>query len=194
LSSGDLTSSSLLRRAAAQEPSAWQRLVSLYSPLVTHWCRQAGVREVDIPDVSQDVFAAVVSGLSSFQADRTGNTFRGWLRGIARHKILDHFRGRGAPPAGGSEAHWRLQQVPGPSVEFELSEGPSEIDDLYRRALSLVQTQFEERTWMAFWRVAVENRTPAEIASQMGTTAGAVRQAKSRVLRRLKEEMGELIA
>jgi hypothetical protein len=32
------------------------------------------------------------------------------------------------------------------------------------------------------------------VAAERGTTANAVRQAKSRVLRRLKEELGELIA
>jgi DNA-directed RNA polymerase specialized sigma24 family protein len=32
------------------------------------------------------------------------------------------------------------------------------------------------------------------VAADMGITANAVRQAKSRVLRRLKEEMGGLIA
>jgi RNA polymerase sigma-70 factor (ECF subfamily) len=60
--------------------------------------------------------------------------------------------------------------------------------------LRQVQHQFEDRTWTAFWRVTVENRLPAEVACELGITANAVRQAKSRVLRRLKEEMGELIA
>jgi RNA polymerase sigma-70 factor (ECF subfamily) len=57
-----------------------------------------------------------------------------------------------------------------------------------------VQSEFEERTWKAFWRVAVEDRTPAEVGAEMGITPNAVRQAKSRVLRRLKEEMSDLIA
>ena len=60
--------------------------------------------------------------------------------------------------------------------------------------MSLVRDQFEERTWRAFWRVAVEDRSPSEVAEELGITANAVRQAKSRVLRRLREEMGELIA
>jgi Sigma-70, region 4 len=47
---------------------------------------------------------------------------------------------------------------------------------------------------LAFWRVVIDERSPAEVAAELGITANAVRQAKSRVLRRLKEEMGELIA
>jgi RNA polymerase sigma-70 factor (ECF subfamily) len=84
--------------------------------------------------------------------------------------------------------------VPEPVLEVELSEGPAELTALYHRALSQVRSQFEERTWTTFWRVAVEGRSPAEVAAQMGMTPTAVRQAKSRVLRRLKEELGELIA
>ena len=178
----------------AREPIAWQRLVALYSPLVTHWCRQAGLSEADFQDVTQDVFAAVAASLANFRADRAGVSFRGWLRGIARHKIQDHFRRRGEPAEGGTDAQRRLQQVPGPSPEVELSESPAEVAELYRRALDLVRSQFEERTWTAFWRVAVENRAPADVAAQMGLTPNAVRQSKARVLRRLKEEMGELFA
>jgi RNA polymerase sigma-70 factor (ECF subfamily) len=42
--------------------------------------------------------------------------------------------------------------------------------------------------------VVIDERSPAEVAAEPGITANAVRQAKSRVLRRLKEAMGELIA
>ncbi len=95
---------------------------------------------------------------------------------------------------GGTDLQNRLQQVPAPADEVELSESPDDVAGLYRRALKQVQQEFEDRTWTAFWRVTVEDRLPAEVASELGITANAVRQAKSRVLRRLKEEMGELIA
>ena len=60
--------------------------------------------------------------------------------------------------------------------------------------LGLVRHEFEDRTWRAFWRVTVEGHSPAEVAAEMGITPSAIRQAKSRVLRRLKEELGELTA
>jgi RNA polymerase sigma-70 factor, ECF subfamily len=196
LNSGDPTSSSLLRRAAAHEPAAWQRLVTLYAPLVRHWCWQSGIPEHEIPDLSQEVFAVVASSLSKFQADRPGTRFRAWLRGIARHKLQEHARRRGELAMGGTDAQKRLQQIPAPAdeLELDLSESPGDIASLYQRALSQVRDQFEDRTWTAFWEVAVANRSPVEVALELGVTANAVRQAKSRVLRRLKEEMGELIA
>jgi RNA polymerase sigma-70 factor (ECF subfamily) len=56
-----------------------------------------------------------------------------------------------------------------------------------------VRSEFEERTWQMFWRVVIEGRSPVALAEELGVTPAAVRQAKSRVLRRLKEEMGELV-
>jgi len=182
----------------AREPDAWRRLIALYSPLVRLWCRQSGVPESEIPDVSQEVFAAVASSLETFRSDRLGTTFRAWMRGIARHKLLQRARRRYEPAVGGTDLLLRLQQVPAPADQaelgLELSEGPADVAGLYRRALSQVRQEFEDRTWTAFWRVTVEERMPAEVAAELGITANAVRQSKSRVLRRLKEEMGELIA
>lgn len=42
----------------------------------------------------------------------------------------------------------------------------------------------------------MERRDPSEtaVAAELGITADAVRQAESRVLRRFKEQIGELIA
>jgi RNA polymerase sigma-70 factor (ECF subfamily) len=57
-----------------------------------------------------------------------------------------------------------------------------------------VRGDFEESAWHAFWQTAIEGRTPAAAAGALGMTPAAIRQAKSRVLRRLKQEMGELLA
>jgi RNA polymerase sigma-70 factor (ECF subfamily) len=188
------TSTSLLQRALAREPDAWGRIVTLYSPLVRHWCRQAGVGDQDIPDVSQDVFAAVSSRLGTFRADRPGTTFRAWMRGVARNKLMEHIRHRGEPAIGGSSARKRIEQVAAPSDGVELSESPDDLASLCQQALGLVRHEFEDRTWRAFWRVTVEGHSTADVAVEMGITSSAIRQAKSRVLRRLKEEIGELTA
>lgn len=45
-----------------------------------------------------------------------------------------------------------------------------------------------------FWLTVVEDKAPDEVAAQMKVSPAAVRKAKSRVLHRLKEEMGEVIA
>ncbi|MBY0521920.1 MAG: sigma-70 family RNA polymerase sigma factor [Gemmataceae bacterium] len=192
MSPGHSTSLSLLDRVRANDPTAWQRLVYLYTPLVVYWCRNWGVDGVDAEDIAQDVFHGVSAGLAKFRHDRTGDTFRGWLRGITRNKLLDHFRRRDHQPQaqGGSDAQRRLSQV----AETDQAEDSDEqLSGLYHRALELVRGEFEVRTWQAFWRCAVEGHAPADVAADLGVTAAAVRMAKSRVLRRLREEVGDVI-
>jgi RNA polymerase sigma-70 factor (ECF subfamily) len=188
----DSTSSSLLRRAARREADAWRRIVGLYTPLVRLWCRQARLPEQDVADVSQEIFSVVAARLDVFDAKRPGTSFRGWMRGIARNKLRDHFEGRGEKAAGGSEAAKRLQDVPSPAA-IELSESPQVVADIYRRALNLVRDEFESRTWTAFWRLTVDGQPASKVAAELGISPNAARQAKSRVLRRLKRELGEVI-
>ncbi len=173
---------------------AWDRLSALYAPLVFYWCRRRGLREADAADVVQDVFQAVATHLGPFRKRGESDTFRGWLRTIAENKIHDHFRraGREADAVGGTEAQHRLAQVPAPA-DTDAADGDDDWDGpFYLRVLDLVREQFEERTWQAFWRTAVEGRDPGEVGGELVMSRGAVRVAKSRVLRRLRQELSDL--
>jgi RNA polymerase sigma-70 factor (ECF subfamily) len=59
--------------------------------------------------------------------------------------------------------------------------------------LDLVRGEFENRTWEAFWRTAVEDRPARDVADELGMSVLAVYKAKSRVLRRLRQELGDLV-
>jgi RNA polymerase sigma-70 factor, ECF subfamily len=189
------TSRSLLARVQADEAQAWERLVDLYAPLVLRWCRARGLQHQDIADVMQEVFRSVVTHITAFHKDRAGDTFRGWLRRITQNKLHDHFRsqGRGARAVGGSSAQNRLVQFPGPEeAENELHHDEEEEGRLFGRALHLIRNDFEQQTWTAFWQTAVEGRAAGDVAADLAMSAGAVRVAKCRVLRRLREELGDL--
>jgi RNA polymerase sigma-70 factor (ECF subfamily) len=194
LRSEDRTSQSLLVRVGVNDQGSWRQLVTLYSPLVAHWCRQAGLPETERDDVIQEVFAAVSAGLKDHKKGHPAASFRAWMRGIARHKIQDHFRRATGLAEGGTEALLRLHEVPQPVDPLDLSEGEAETTGLYRRALGLIRAHFEERTWQAFWKVVIDNDSPVDVAVELGMSPTSVRQAKSRVLRRLKVELGEAIA
>jgi RNA polymerase sigma-70 factor (ECF subfamily) len=193
-----LTSVSLLDRVRRQDPEAWDRLLYVYGPLVEHWCRGWGLQGADAEDVRQEVFQAVSKSLATFRRDRPGDTFRGWLRVISRRKFLDLCRNRRNRPEaeGGSDAQMAMMQLPLPveSAENEATEdSPELVKGMHHRALELVRAEFEDRTWQAFWRSAVEGQAPADIARDMNISPAGVRKAKSRVLRRLKEEFGDVL-
>jgi len=191
----EATSLTLLQRLRANEPDAWRTAVQLYTPLVRHWCLRGGVRPADADDVTQEVFLAAASHLADFRRDREGDTFRGWLRGITRHLVLLHFRRAGRQPqaGGGTDAQLRLHEVADPEPAPPDEDPQAEISALHRRALDLVRGEFEPRTWEAFWKTVVEGRSPVAVAAESGVSPAAIRMAKSRVLRRLREEFGDLI-
>jgi RNA polymerase sigma-70 factor, ECF subfamily len=190
---GQLTPLSLLERARANDQNAWRRLAALYRPLVLFWCRRANCPAAEAEDVAQEVFAGVAAGLSGFRRDRPGDSFRGWLRGITRNQVLLYFRrNQGRPqPVGGSDALGQVRDLP--DLLAEPADDEAEVSLVYRRAVEQVRGEFEQRTWDIFWRTVIERVSPSALAEELHTTPAAVRQAKSRVLRRLKQEMGELL-
>src|SRR5436305_7802161 len=170
-SSGDAqassaTSRSLLARVQADEPRAWDRLVTLYAPLVLHWCRRGGLQDQDVADVFQQVFQAVVVYVGRFSKERPSDTFRGWLRRITQNKLRDHFRklAHDARGAGGSSALERLSQFPEPQLAEKGPEAEEGERGLFARALDLIRADFEERTWKAFWQTVVEGRSSRDVA------------------------------
>lgn len=187
--------SSLLERLKLESPEAWRRLVHLFGPLVYQWCRRHGLQAADATDVGQEVFRAVACSIGRFRRDRPADTFRGWLWTITRSKIAENWRQRQKQPqaSGGSTAQMRLAELavaePGEPPECE----PETRSSLYRRGLQLIQDEFAERTWKAFWRVAIDGCAPAEVAEEMGLSVNSVYLAKSRVLHRLREELGDLL-
>lgn len=187
-------SSTLLERVRGRNREAWQRLVDLYGPAVYRWCRQLGVGSADAADVVQDVFAAVTANVGRFRRDRPGDSFGAWLRTITRHRVCDHFRRRQSQPhaRGGSSGQEQLLNLA--EAEEESSLGPpvekvEKAGAFCRRMLELVRSEFENRTWEAFWRIVVDGQSPGEVAAAMELSLAAVYQAKSRVLRRLRQEL-----
>jgi RNA polymerase sigma-70 factor (ECF subfamily) len=188
-------SMSLLDRLRERKAEDWSRLLALFVPVVYQWGRLAGLQDCDAADVVQEVFAAVHVGLDNFRKDSTRGSFRGWLHGITRNKVCDHFRRRERGPLaeGGSDAVRRLHDFPD-RVGDRAEENAAETTQfLARRALELIRGDFEVATWAAFHAVVVEERPAPTVAEDLGVSVGTVYVAKSRVLKRLREELAGLI-
>ena len=193
-------SMSLLARLRSRSEEDWARLVALFSPVVYRWARKAGLQDSDAADLAQEVFAAIHVQIDRFQKTETSGTFRGWLYGITRNQILLRYRKLGREPRaeGGSTALHRLHKTPDPTptaLPAELVDADDEETQaiLAHRCVQLIRQEFEPRTWSAFEAVAVQGRLPADVAADLGLSVGAVYVAKSRVLKRLREELDGLV-
>jgi RNA polymerase sigma-70 factor (ECF subfamily) len=182
------TPASLLERL--RQPSdraAWARFVELYTPLLYYWARRVGLREADASDLVQEVFVLLWVKLPEFRYD-PGKGFRGWLRTVTLNKWRERLRKDQARPDAGARP---LPDVPGPGA---LDVWETEYHQhVLRKAMELMQNEFEATTWKACWEIVACDRSAAEVAAELGLSVGAVRAAKFRVLARLRQELEGLL-
>ena len=180
------TSVSLLERLRrSDDREAWTRFVHLYTPLLYSWACRCGLQEADARDLLQDIFAILVKELPTF-AYQPGRSFRAWMCTILSNRWRELQR--------------RRRPVPLPNeqllVEETVPEPPSEAEEqrhLLRQTLSLLEGEFAPTTWNAFCLTMLEDRPVAEVANQLGLSENAVYIARSRVLKRLREELRGLV-
>lgn len=184
------TSVSLLRRLRRpDEPAAWERFVELYAPMIRAWVKRQGLSDVDADDLSQEVMTTLVQKLPEFEYSPE-KSFRGWLRTVSVNKTRDFFRRKAARKEKGSVADAELAVEPD---HWEFIEEAEYRAQLVGRALRIMQAEFRPATWQACWQHLVEDRPAGEVAAELEITVNAVYIAKSRVLRRLREELAELL-
>ncbi|PHR95537.1 MAG: RNA polymerase subunit sigma [Blastopirellula sp.] len=169
---------------------AWGRFVDLYAPLIFHWGIQQGLTSTDAADLVQEVLMVLVVKLPDFEHD-PNQRFRGWLRTITVNKAKNFHRRKKVRREyeSGQQA---TQQVSSddPAGLFEEAQYRKY---LIGRVKKLIEVEFEPVTWKACWKHVTEDRTAAEVGQELGISANAVRVAKSRVLRRLREELAGLL-
>ena len=190
------TSVSLLDRLKVARPDAsdWGRLQDIYLPLITRWLRRIpGMRE-EIDDLAQEVFVVMVRELPRFQRQREGS-FRTWLRQVTVNKVRTVRKQVDRRPAAGHElTDGFLDQLAEPQSELAREWDLDHDRHVFQKLLAIVQPDFQVNTWEAFRRFAVDGHPAAEVAAELGLTVNSVLQAKSRILKRLREEAGELLA
>jgi DNA-directed RNA polymerase specialized sigma24 family protein len=63
---------------------------------------------------------------------------------------------------------------------------------LTSKAMQTIESEFEDRTWQAFWLTAVDGVSAADVSKNLGMSTGAIYVEESRVLARLKTEIQRL--
>jgi RNA polymerase sigma factor (sigma-70 family) len=183
----------LVRIRDPQDAVSWRAFVELYTPPVLRYCRLRGLQDADAADVTQEVMAQVARSMRSFRYAPERGRFRDWLGTITRRKVNRHLTKRhlGTSGGGGSDLPEAINNPrvieadPVWSAEFNAQ--------ILRAALEKVRPLFGPATWNAFAGVWLEDRTAAETASALGVSLEAVYVAKSKVLKRLEEEVLTLV-
>jgi RNA polymerase sigma factor (sigma-70 family) len=178
----------LLRLRDVKDAPAWDLFVETYTPLVYAYCRRRGLQSSDVADVTQEVMAQVMRSIADFTYDPGRGRFRDWLGTVTRTKILRYLRNNDRPghPTSGEV----LNQVEDPESDTLWTEAfQARVLEV---ALGRTRPSFEEATWKLFLGSWVDGKPAARLAEELRVPVEAVYVAKSRVLKRLREEVANL--
>jgi RNA polymerase sigma-70 factor (ECF subfamily) len=189
LDSRETAPSLLVRLRDNQDDAAWQTFVGVYAPLIYRYCRRHRLQDADATDVSQEVLAQVARSIRTFEYQPERGRFRDWLGTVTRNKLLRFLEkeGRTVCGQGGDFSDAVLNESAAPEAD---SEWTAQFNaHLLQVALERIRSQFEQTTWTAFEQVWLENRPAAAVSQEVGLSLTSVYVAKSRVLKRLREEV-----
>jgi RNA polymerase sigma-70 factor (ECF subfamily) len=183
----------LVRLRDPRDQEAWRTFVDLYGPLIYGFGRKNGLQDADAADLTQAVLAAVHGGIGRLDYDPAKGTFRGWLYGVARNQLGKWRRSERRPKASGdTEDLQQLAEVPAPDDAADWWEMEYQRQS-FVVAANRVRPQVQESSWQAFWKTAVDGRTPSDVAAELNLSLGALYTAKSRVLTLIKKEIQNLL-
>lgn len=186
---------SLLERLRLRpDQDAWRRLLHLYEPMLRGWLRRYAVQAADADDMIQEICGVMLREIPAFDHGGRPGAFRRWLRGVMVNRLRVFWRERRKQPHAACAAPQNLfEQLEDPASELSRLWDAEHDQHVTRRLLALLQPEFEPTTWRAFQLLVLEGRPTAEVARELGISVNAVRLAKSRVLRRLRQEAAGLI-
>ena len=184
----------LLRLRNPQDEQAWREFLEIYEPLIERLARRRGLQHADARELVQEVLVAVSGAIDRWDPDEAKGSFRGWLSTITRNLTINLLKRerRHARGSGDSEFARLMNEQPDPG-----GEGTALFDLEYRRRLfqfaaEIVQEQFEEATWLAFWKTSVEQQLLVDVCEELSMSRGAIYVARSRVMAKLRKHIEKL--
>lgn len=174
----------LLAALLNKDRKATAEFVSRYSDSVYSFVRSRLAPRYDVvDDLVQEVFLAAWESIRQFQG---AGPLRGWILGIARHKVEDHYRAR--------------LRVPEPMAELELELVAGSVIPDFDALLD--QEQLRTRTWRVMggldeqYRFALVWRywdkiSAREMALRLGKTEKAVERLLARARQQFRERWGD---
>jgi len=189
------TSVSLLERlrTASPDKSDWMRVQEIYLPLIRRWLARVPGLGDEADDLAQEILVVMVREIPRFERQREGS-FRAWLRQVTVNRVRTyHKQRRRAPVVGLAQSDGFIDRLAEPNGDLVREWDLDHDRHVFQNLLAVVQPDFSPTTWGAFQRFAIDGLPAARVAQELGLTENAVIQAKSRILKRLREEAGELL-
>ena len=179
------------RLQSGTDEDAWTEFSNIYRHVIVRLASSKGLQAADAEDLAQKVLLAISKHIVGWKPDPKRGRFRAWLQKIVRNATLNALSRipQDAAP-GGTTAMRSL-------ADLSRSDAAA-FDEEWKRetlnwAVGQIRPEFEPATWDAFWLTAVEGKSPNAAAAQTGKSLGAVYIARTRIMKRIRAKVDELL-
>ncbi len=186
------SASLLLKLRDFRDQATWDAFVELYGPLILRTLIRIGVPSQDAVDLVNDVLVIILRHIHAFEYDPS-KSFRAWLSTVTRNRAYRFFRQQGRQPraCGGTDHAAAIEEIAEPDTEDDL------LESQWRRrrleiGISRLRQMVTPTQWTIFQLLVVEQVPVAEICRRLDMKQGALYTAKSRLLKRLRDELEQI--
>lgn len=186
----DPTSASLLQRVKDPRDSAsWREFYRIYQPLLYRYARARGLNQETADELVQQCMTVLSQKMAEFEYSKEKGGFKYWLRRLANNKINDYFKKRKLPQADSGD--FRRAQ--------DREQSPDELwDHQWRQrhlkyCLELIRDEVAPHTYQAFEYHVLAEWPVERVCQTLKLSADQVYTAKSRITKRLRAKMSELL-
>ncbi len=192
MSQSDATRATLLLRLRDRADSvSWREFHDRYGQLLYRYARARGASDADAEDIVQEIELSLFKAMEGFEYDARQGRFRSYLRAAVVHALGRRASQQAHQPAALDPQN--LETVAGADVaeNDERWEREWQLHRL-RWALREAAADFEPITLRAFELHVLQGRPADETATELGLSKDSVYQARSRVLKNLRERLAQL--
>ena len=174
----------LVSRAAAGDPSAFQRLVEQHRSMVYRMAYQFAGNHHDAEDIAQDVFIKVYRSLDRFRHDAQLSS---WLYRIVMNACIDHRRRQHAATAAPlpAEAEQRILTMPEDSPDPEARAYAGELGQVLESEIRKLPAGQR----VVFLMRHYQGLKLSEIADALGLAEGTIKRQLHAAVHRLRQSL-----
>ncbi len=175
----------LLDRIAKGEPDLYLKVVRRFELSLRSYLASQLYDQADVDDLAQEVFIAAYRDLGGFRQD---GDFGAWLRGIARNRLLGHFRS--IQRRANATERFREEVARLTAAELEAAEQTGGEDKIERLLHCIARLPEKLRRVV---HQGLEGAKPAALAEEMQTSVPAIYQLHYRANQLLRDCMNQKI-
>lgn len=193
------TRQSLLSRLKDwEDQDSWKAFFDAYWRLIYNAAIKAGLTDMEAEDVVQETLISVMKSMPNFQYDAKKGSFKSWLHGLTKWRILDQFRKRQRgidhqSSASRPDETATIDRVPAPAgPELEAIWDEEWERNLIAAAIDRVKKKVDPKHYQVFDLYVLKNWSVPRIAQTLRVSRGLVYLTKHRINHLIKKEISYL--